>query len=139
MPFFVSVMVRIMFWLAHFVSPGCPDGDEGYAPPGFCEHCRREAARRVLLDRILLHPVSPNWATYLQKVLYGCTKIVMLCAYIVQCAFLYLVQRVEAWKKVCNYIKHTCDTVGCTLPQPSLSIVFQMAALWVAFCVCSDD
>jgi len=47
-----------MFCLAHFISPGCPDGDEGYAPPGFCEHCRGEAARRVLLDRILLHPVQ---------------------------------------------------------------------------------
>jgi len=88
----MCVVVRIMFCLAHFISPGCPDDAKGSAPPGNCEHCRGEAPQRVLLDRILLRPVSPNWANYLQKVLYRCAKIVMICADIVQCAFLYLAQ-----------------------------------------------
>ena len=73
-----------MFCLAHFISPGCPDGDEGYAPPGFCEHCRGEAARSVLLDRILLHPVQSKYMAYMQNVLHNSAKIVMNCADIVQ-------------------------------------------------------
>ena len=33
----------------------------------------------------------------------------------------------------------TCDIAGGALPQPSVSIVLQMAALWVAFCVFKAD